>query len=137
MIETSKGRVERAQNAIGKIKAQREIAAHKRTWNVNTSLKSYIDPRVYYRWGREVEYDVIERYYPKALRRKFAWVKTEGEPSQVSEDGGPIDASALTAGAPVDLAQDVALQVEKVPETAALVSGSAVPHTGLKGGADQ
>jgi hypothetical protein len=24
-----------------------------------------------------VDYDVLKRYYPKALRRKFAWVKSE------------------------------------------------------------
>jgi DNA topoisomerase-1 len=136
MIETSKGRIERGRNAIGKIKAQREIAAHKRIWNLNTSLKSYIDPRVYYRWGRKVEYDVIERYYPKTLRRKFAWVKAEEESSQVSEEGGPTGVCALTAGAPVDLAPDVALRGKKVPETAALVSKSAVPHAGLQDGVD-
>ena len=70
-------RLERAQHAVGKIEAQMRIAAQKRTWNLGTSLKSYIDPRIYYRWGQQVEYDVLERYYPKALRRKFAWVREE------------------------------------------------------------
>ncbi len=79
LLATTRGRLQRAENAIGKIEAQMEIAAHKRNWNLGTSLKSYIDPRVYYRWGKQVEYDVIERYYPKALRRKFAWVKSEEE----------------------------------------------------------
>jgi DNA topoisomerase-1 len=68
-------RLERAQRAVGKIKAQLKVTSQKRTWNLGTSLKSYIDPRVYYRWGQQVEYDVLERYYPKALRRKFAWVR--------------------------------------------------------------
>jgi len=31
--------------------------------------------RAYYEWGQQVDYDVLEKYYPKALRRKFAWVK--------------------------------------------------------------
>jgi DNA topoisomerase-1 len=70
-------RLERAQHAVGKIKAQTKVAAQKRTWNLGTSLKSYVDPRVYHRWGQQVEYDVLERYYPKALRRKFAWVREE------------------------------------------------------------
>jgi DNA topoisomerase-1 len=83
-VETAKGRVKRAELAIGKIEAQREAAAHKRTWNLNTSLKSYVDPRVYHRWGQKVGYDVLERYYPKALRRKFAWVK---EPSFENDAG--------------------------------------------------
>ena len=75
LIATAQGRVERAEQAAGKIEAQRTLASHKRTWNLNTSLKSYIDPRVYVRWGKQVEYDVIDKYYPKALRRKFAWAK--------------------------------------------------------------
>ncbi|MGD8792687.1 MAG: hypothetical protein PVF47_09065, partial [Anaerolineae bacterium] len=77
-VERAEARLEKAHHALGKIQAQASIAAKKRTWNLGTSLKSYIDPRVYYEWGQEVDYDVLERYYPKALRQKFAWVK-EGE----------------------------------------------------------
>jgi DNA topoisomerase-1 len=78
-IRTSRGRIERAERAMGKIGAQFEVAGHKRTWNLGTSLKSYIDPRVYCRWGERVEYDVLERYYPKALRRRFAWAREDEE----------------------------------------------------------
>jgi DNA topoisomerase-1 len=81
-VATAKGRVERAEQAIGKIRAQMESADHKRTWNLGTSLKSYIDPRVYYRWGQQVDYDVLEKYYPKALRRKFAWARDEDGSSE-------------------------------------------------------
>jgi len=66
-----------ARPAVGKIKAEASIAAKKRTWNLGTSLKSYIDPRVFHRWGQQVEYDALERYYPNALRQKFAWVRDE------------------------------------------------------------
>ncbi len=76
-VERARGMLERARRARDKIKAQYSIAYKKRTWNLGTSLKSYIDPRVYYEWGQEVNYDVLEKYYPKALRRKFAWVKHE------------------------------------------------------------
>jgi DNA topoisomerase-1 len=69
--------LERAHNRVGKIQAQREAADHKRSWNLGTSLKSYIDPRVFYHWGQAVDYDVLERYYPKKLRQKFAWVREE------------------------------------------------------------
>jgi DNA topoisomerase-1 len=75
LVAAAQERVERAREAAGKIEVQMELAAHKRTWNLNTSLKSYIDPRVYVRWGKRVEYDVVEKYYPKALRRKFGWAK--------------------------------------------------------------
>jgi DNA topoisomerase-1 len=75
LLETAQGRVQRTRDAIGKIEAQMTLAQHKRTWNLGTSLKSYIDPRVYVRWGDRVGYDVLEKYYPKALRRRFAWAR--------------------------------------------------------------
>ncbi len=74
-VETAKGRLQKARDASNKIKAQEVIATKTRTWNLGTSLKSYIDPRVYYQWGQQVEYDVLERFYPQKLRQKFAWVK--------------------------------------------------------------
>jgi len=73
--EAAKAKLQRAEDALGKLKIQDTVAARGRTWNLGTSLKSYIDPRVYYRWGQQVDYDVLERYYPKTLQRKFAWVK--------------------------------------------------------------
>jgi DNA topoisomerase-1 len=84
-VEQAKAQVEKARNVLGKIKAQASIAAKKRTWNLGTSLKSYIDPRVYYEWGQAVDYDVLGKYYPTALRRKFAWVKDENDDE---EQGG-------------------------------------------------
>jgi DNA topoisomerase-1 len=74
-IETAKNRLQKAKDARDKLKAQTVIATKTRTWNLGTSLKSYIDPRVYYRWGQRVEYDVLECFYPKKLRQKFTWVK--------------------------------------------------------------
>ncbi|HRR53873.1 MAG TPA: hypothetical protein P5290_00840 [Candidatus Methanomethylicus sp.] len=44
-----------------------------RDYNLNTSLKNYIDPRVYADWGREVDFD-WKLYYSKSLQRRFAWV---------------------------------------------------------------
>lgn len=81
-------RRQRAAEALGKIDAQYAIAQQKRTWNLGTSLKSYIDPRVYYRWGQRVDYDVLERYYPTTLRRKYAWVRTadQAEDLQAFDD---------------------------------------------------
>jgi DNA topoisomerase-1 len=79
-IETAEAKLERALTAFDKTKTKDAVTAKKRTWNLGTSLKSYIDPRVVYQWGSEVDYDVLECYYPKALRRKYAWVR-EGEPS--------------------------------------------------------
>ncbi len=71
----ARGRRDRARIALQKVKARYLIAREKRAWNLNTSLKSYIDPRVFYEWGQQVDYDVLGRYYPATLRRKFAWVR--------------------------------------------------------------
>jgi len=77
-VQLAEEKLVKAQAALGKLQTQMAINSDKRAWNLNTSLKSYIDPRVYYRWGQKVDYDVLERYYPTALRRKFAWVRSEG-----------------------------------------------------------
>jgi DNA topoisomerase-1 len=47
-------------------------------YNLRTSLKSYIDPRVYYDWGKKVDFD-WKLYYPKTLQSKFSWVEKQNE----------------------------------------------------------
>jgi DNA topoisomerase-1 len=76
-VELAQERLDKARAALGKLQTQMAVNSEKRSWNLGTSLKSYIDPRVYYRWGQQVDYDVLERYYPKTLRRKFAWVRDD------------------------------------------------------------
>jgi len=84
-IEKTKQMQEKAHLSLGKLKVQKAIALQNRTWNLGTSQKSYIDPRVYYNWGKKVDYDVLERYYAKTLRRKFMWVR-DGELDKNGED---------------------------------------------------
>jgi DNA topoisomerase-1 len=43
-----------------------------KNWNLGTSLRNYIDPRVSVEFCKKVEYD-WKAYYPKALVTKFAW----------------------------------------------------------------
>lgn len=82
-IATAQERLQRALLAQDKLRAKTLVAGKKRSWNLTTSLKSYIDPRAFYRWGRSVEYDVLERYYSKTLRQKFSWVReTDGQDDQ-------------------------------------------------------
>jgi DNA topoisomerase-1 len=45
-------------------------------YNLNTSLRNYIDPRVYADWGRRIDFD-WKLYYSKSLQRRFAWVDKE------------------------------------------------------------
>lgn len=55
---------------------QLDLAKRTRDYNVGTSLKNYIDPRVYKAWGTRVQFD-WKRLYTKALQKKFAWVERE------------------------------------------------------------
>jgi DNA topoisomerase-1 len=114
-VERTRGMLERARISRDKIKAQSSIAYKKRTWNLGTSLKSYIDPRVYYEWGQQVDYDVLEKYYPKALRRKFAWVTTEAQPGTLhvqDEDHGAQDGVRQVQDSAHET-QDVAHQMQE------------------------
>ena len=45
---------------------------HTSEWNVNTTLKAYIDPRVVVRACKQMEVPV-EKMYSKTLVKKFSW----------------------------------------------------------------
>lgn len=77
--EQLESRRQRDGTAVEKLKLQIKTQKETRDYNLITSLKSYIDPRIYYEWGREVGYD-WKLYYPKALQRKFSWVEAHGSP---------------------------------------------------------
>lgn len=72
-VETARDQYQRAKLALENVKSRNKLVSKGRTWNLGTSLKSYIDPRVYCRWGEHVEYEVLEKFYPTALQKKFAW----------------------------------------------------------------
>ena len=65
---------QKERERIRKARLQIDIRKKTRNYNLNTSLKSYIDPRIYYRWGMEVDFD-WKLYYPKSLQKKFSWVE--------------------------------------------------------------
>lgn len=67
--------------AIEKLGLKIRETEETREFNLRTSLKSYIDPRVYYDWGKRVDFD-WKLYYSKTLQRKFSWI----EPGLKCED---------------------------------------------------
>ena len=75
-IETAKQRLTRAREAKEKLNAQITLSKNTRTWNLGTSLKAYIDPRIYRDWGRQIDYDWKD-FYPTTLQRKFAWINKD------------------------------------------------------------
>jgi DNA topoisomerase-1 len=85
MIEKLKNQMElqrlKDHQMIEKYELQLQAKELTRDYNLGTSLKSYIDPRVYYEWGRKVDYD-WKNYYNNTLVKKFSWV------DEVPEDSG-------------------------------------------------
>jgi DNA topoisomerase-1 len=71
VLQTKKTKKGEAVKAL-KVKIRTMKAT--RDYNLGTSLKSYIDPRLYYSWGRKVDFD-WKLYYSKTLQRKFSWVE--------------------------------------------------------------
>jgi len=67
--EKLRERVQALRLKIMEIKATRD-------YNLRTSLKSYIDPRIYYSWGESIDFD-WKLYYPKTLQNKFSWVEEQ------------------------------------------------------------
>ncbi len=76
--QSLENRKQRDKAAVEKMKLKIETQAETRDYNLTTSLKSYIDPRIYYEWGKKVEYD-WKLYYAKTLQKKFSWVDNQGE----------------------------------------------------------
>jgi len=68
----TKSHEERVRTLEFKIKEIKET----RDYNLRTSLKSYIDPRIYYSWGKHVDFD-WKLYYPKTFLNKFSWVEKQ------------------------------------------------------------
>jgi DNA topoisomerase-1 len=64
----------KAQEAVERARLRLEAAHATKDYNLNTSLKNYIDPRVYKRWADAVKFDWT-KYYPKTMQKKFSWVE--------------------------------------------------------------
>ena len=58
-----------------KIKLTIDLAGKTRDFNLGTSLRNYIDPRIFKAWTDEVNAD-WEKLYTAALQKKFLWVKS-------------------------------------------------------------
>jgi DNA topoisomerase-1 len=61
---------------VERLKLQIELAEKTRDYNLGTSLRNYIDPRVVKAWTDEVGAE-WEKLYTSALQKKFLWVKNE------------------------------------------------------------
>ncbi|MBN1683689.1 DNA topoisomerase I [Candidatus Bathyarchaeota archaeon] len=71
-----KERKQRNQDSIKKMKLQVNAQELTKDYNLGTSLKNYIDPRIYYDWGKKIGFD-WKKYYPATLQKKFSWIEKE------------------------------------------------------------
>ncbi len=63
---------ERLKQRVEKLKLDLELQTNTRDYNLNTSLRNYIDPRVYKSWAGKTDFE-WKTIYPKTLQRKFLW----------------------------------------------------------------
>ncbi len=68
--------VKRDTEAIERLRLQIKAQEETKDYNLGTSLKSYIDPRIYLDWGKRVDFD-WRKYYPKTLQSKFSWIEAD------------------------------------------------------------
>ncbi len=61
---------------IEKLQSQIDLAKATKDYNIGTSLRNYIDPRVFKAWTSKVGLE-WEKLYTPALQKKFTWVKDE------------------------------------------------------------
>ncbi|RDJ35808.1 MAG: DNA topoisomerase I [Crenarchaeota archaeon] len=67
---------EKLKDRIEKLKLQIDLSEKTKDYNLGTSLRNYIDPRVFKAWTDEVGAE-WEKLYTAALQKKFLWVKSE------------------------------------------------------------
>ncbi|MDE1725570.1 MAG: DNA topoisomerase I, partial [Thaumarchaeota archaeon] len=65
--------VEKLKQREEKLKLALELAEKTRDYNLGTSLRNYIDPRVVKSWSDAMELD-WQKLYTSALQKKFQWV---------------------------------------------------------------
>lgn len=58
--------------SLEKTKLDVRLTKETQEYNLGTSLKSYIDPIVYVKWARRMDFP-LDKLYPKTLRKKFSW----------------------------------------------------------------
>ena len=66
----------RHKERLEKLRLQLKLSENTKDYNIGTSLRNYIDPRVFKAWTDEVGVE-WEKLYTSALQKKFLWVKNE------------------------------------------------------------
>lgn len=78
MKKLLESRKKKDKENVRKMELQIEEQKETKDYNLNTSLKSYVDPRTYHRWSKKIGYD-WKKYYSSTLQRKFSWVDDDNK----------------------------------------------------------
>ena len=76
--EQIKRRKQKHQERVEKLSLQIKLTENTKDYNLGTSLRNYIDPRILKAWTGEVEAE-WEKMYTAALQKKFLWIKKENQ----------------------------------------------------------
>ena len=76
LSEQIKKQKEKHTERIEKLQLQLNLSEKTRDYNLGTSLRNYIDPRIFKAWTNEVGAE-WEKLYTAALQKKFLWVQNE------------------------------------------------------------
>ncbi|MDH3311882.1 MAG: DNA topoisomerase I [Nitrosopumilus sp.] len=74
--EQIKKQKKKHKERLQKLELQIDLSEKTKDYNIGTSLRNYIDPRVFKAWTDEVGAE-WEKLYTSALQKKFLWVKNE------------------------------------------------------------
>jgi DNA topoisomerase-1 len=72
-LDEVKAKGKKDDRRLKKLERELDFYVRAKNYNLNTSLKNYIDPRVYKAWCDYVGLDWA-KIYTKSLQRKFSWV---------------------------------------------------------------
>ncbi len=74
--EQIKKQKKKHKERLEKLGLQIDLSEKTKDYNIGTSLRNYIDPRIFKAWTDEVGAE-WEKLYTSALQKKFLWVKNE------------------------------------------------------------
>jgi len=91
-LEEARAKGKKDDKRLKRLQKELDFYVRTKNYNLNTSLKNYIDPRVYKRWRDQVGLDWA-KIYSKSLQRKFSWVAG----SKPEQQRKPIPAVAASS----------------------------------------
>ncbi len=81
---------------LRRLEMELDFFVRTKNYNLNTSLKNYIDPRIYKSWCDSVGLDWA-RIYSKSMQKKFSWVAQNRK--KWAQDAEPATAAVVSSSA--------------------------------------